>query len=86
MNEPRCPSCFATLDGHVNPSNPEDHTPREGDLTVCCYCATVLTFEGGGLRRFTTAEICKLDDVSRDRLNTAVRYTRQLQAAERCAQ
>ena len=41
----RCPACGHVLDAAT--STEGDHAPAPGDLSVCAYCATVLTFDDG---------------------------------------
>jgi hypothetical protein len=39
-----CPVCFTRLDAAT--AMTEDHAPEPSDFTVCCYCTSVLMFDG----------------------------------------
>lgn len=66
-----CPMCHAKLDGHSNPFM-EDTRPSEGDLTVCAYCATSLSFGSDlQLRVLSLEEFAALSPLEREQLGTA---------------
>lgn len=46
----RCPHCRSMLDGVTGASSSgETPIPCDGDISVCCYCGTVLMFKDFGL-------------------------------------
>jgi hypothetical protein len=49
-----CPACDRTLDGATGLTT--DNAPEPGDLTVCAYCASFLTFNLDLSHRKLTAE------------------------------
>jgi hypothetical protein len=44
LSDSFCPVCFTRLDAAT--AMEEDHKPEPTDFTVCCYCASVLMFDG----------------------------------------
>ncbi|HWE97562.1 MAG TPA: hypothetical protein VG269_26640 [Tepidisphaeraceae bacterium] len=44
-DELRCPMCRGQLDGASPVDAKQPEPPREGDVTVCVYCAAVLAFD-----------------------------------------
>ena len=64
LAQARCPTCGKLTDAAT--SIPPGRQPQPGDLSVCLYCAALLTFESaedGTLvcRAFTDAEVESLD-------------------------
>ena len=49
-----CPVCSAIFDGAMGINN--NDKPKTGDLTVCSYCASFLTFTPDVCVRLLTAE------------------------------
>jgi hypothetical protein len=55
-----CPHCLARLDASTPAFDPGS-VPKEGDVSVCVYCATVLVFRADQtLRPMTRIESYKL--------------------------
>lgn len=44
MPECYCPVCTNFLDA-ATPCNNKDDFPKEGDITICAYCAAILEFD-----------------------------------------
>ena len=44
-----CPNCNKLLDGFTQ-IQLEGRQPKENDISICLYCATVLTFRGSPLK------------------------------------
>jgi hypothetical protein len=55
---PRCPLCNSRLDGFTAISD-KDVTPRHGDISICCYCATPLMVEGETWVRLTGEDLAE---------------------------
>lgn len=65
----KCPTCGRLMDGALHMKLEEVAPPAEGDLTVCAYCSTLMTFVGGGgLREMTAAELEALPEEDRTTL------------------
>jgi len=60
--ERNCPSCSKKLDAASNLEN-ENIQPKSGDVSICLYCASFLTFtEDLSIRLLTTEEVADLED------------------------
>lgn len=65
MPASECPSCGEELD-RASPFEGDGSAPRDGDLTVCAYCASALTFRCGAVFALTESEWSALDDEDRE--------------------
>lgn len=54
-----CPNCRELVDGAMNVVS--NGKPRTGDISICCYCATILQFSNGTLIECTPEEFETLD-------------------------
>lgn len=77
---PNCPNCGILLTGYGEKdlnTKPGRH-PIPGDLTVCAYCETVLTYidDGRGLR-LQQIEIATLNPEERADIESAMKTMRQ---------
>ena len=73
-----CPVCRKVIDG-ATPANTTHAIPGPGDVTVCLYCRTFLTFTAEpALRELTQEEILALPDDVRDTLVELRRTLREL--------
>lgn len=62
LPESNCPSCDKRLDAASTLEN-DDIQPKSGDVSICLYCASFLTFtENLSIRLLTTEEIAELED------------------------
>jgi hypothetical protein len=53
----RCPQCGELADAYTSMCNP-DHTPDEGDVSMCWSCGQILRFNGDlSLRKITEDEL-----------------------------
>lgn len=62
MSDKPHPCCGRKLDGHTA-ADGSDEQPRQGDVSVCAYCGSWLTYDHGPrLRLMTQEEIDALDE------------------------
>ena len=54
--KPRCPACDMKIDGFT-PVDDKKAIPKEGDISVCVYCATPLTVKGNKWARLEGKEL-----------------------------
>jgi len=68
-----CPECRRGLDGAKVLGEDDSATPGPGDITLCLYCATVLSFDKDGtLRRATKRDLKKFDREQKQLIARAV--------------
>lgn len=41
----QCMACFKVYDAHSQILDKEDAAPKEGDFSICLYCATICEFD-----------------------------------------
>lgn len=51
LDSGQCPECATKTDAHTGPAG----GPRPGDLSICLYCGTLLTFTDSRTFRVATA-------------------------------
>ena len=72
-----CPSCKNKLDGFTS----VDHKsrPSEGDVTVCCYCSSVLTFGSNLILELAEADhLQKVDFINLGKAHKMAKAFRQI--------
>lgn len=77
MSEPTCPKCARVIDATWNVDGLAVR-PSVGDLAVCAYCSTILTFVNPlpSVRQITDAELRALEPEERDWLHEALSLSR----------
>ena len=78
--EARCPSCDKKVDGYKSVDHEEQ--PKPGDVTICVYCRSVLSFtEDMGLAMASAEDMqaCGLLEISRGQ-----QQAKMLQKLEQC--
>jgi hypothetical protein len=82
-DEPRCPKCQRVIDAATSIEG--EYEPRVGDVSVCAYCSALLEFVEPlpRCRLLSDAELCELDQDTRDGLLRALAISRALQASRR---
>lgn len=80
FSEPQpCPGCGHVLDAHSPTDIKDREPPREGDFTVCFYCALVLRYGLlGELLQVSHAELTELPRETRWQLRKVQRVIRRL--------
>ncbi len=74
---PLCPKCDSKLDGYTALT---EGTPRDGDLTICCYCSCVLEFTFNLTLIEAREETLKdLDEDTRNNLKKASEFAKLMQ-------
>lgn len=83
-DEMRCPACRAHIDGASPADAKQPEPPKEGDLTVCTYCAEVLTFDAQLRPRLAEAQAIEpLPPDVREELRQAVARVKSIIARKR---
>jgi hypothetical protein len=79
MPEVSCPVCQKKLDANTALNHSLDIAPKKGDLSICLYCSTYLTFEAPGvIRQLTDDEFIDLPDDERILLVRAAKAAAQV--------
>ena len=78
FNDPfDCVVCHRNLDGISGIDDP-GATPKEGDITICVYCATPYTFRDGLAVYLLPEEIEAMDRVDKVRLQILVESVKKI--------
>ena len=66
-SNPQCPTCKRIVNGFS--SLDQEHSPTEGDYTICAYCLEFNVFTDNlGLRPFTDKDMDSIDSEGFDEL------------------
>lgn len=74
-----CPVCAAYLDAVCSPYT--DKPPKEGDLTICAYCATLLQIGPQGESRLFEGALTKEEQEDIDKLVQTLKKIQERKAA-----